>query len=110
MNRELNADDIALLRTIAESDERARKAVAGGFALSDLDPTTVDGWLGEHYDREHHNWLRRTLNRLRAAGYVRRLKKSGYVLTPTGRHTAGARSTGSNTEPLAEATVMGARS
>ena len=101
MNRELHADDVALLRTIAESDELARKAASDGLSLADLDPTTVDGWLGEHYDREHHNWLRRTLNRLRAAGYVRRLKESGYVLRPTGRHAAGVQSTGSDTNRLA---------
>lgn len=110
MNRELHADDIALLRTIGESDELARKAVADGTALSDLDPTTVDGWLGEHYERQHHNWLRRALNRLRAAGYVRRLKGNGYVLTPAGRHAVGieAGAPGSKTEPLA-ASAMGAR-
>ena len=106
MNRDLDADDVALLRTIAESDELARKAVADGLSLSDLDPTTVDGWLGGHYEREHHNWLRRTLNRLRAAGYVRRLKLSGYVLTPAGRHASGIETSAPGSTPNS---VAGAR-
>jgi hypothetical protein len=109
MNGELHADDVALLRTIAESDELARIAAANGLTLSDLDPTTVDGWLGEQYDREHHTWLRRALNRVRAAGYVRRLKGSGYALTPAGRHAVGIETgaPGSKTKPLATSVTGG---
>jgi hypothetical protein len=78
-------EEVGLLRKIHESDVIVAECRANGGDPYGLDPTTVDGWLGEQYDRDDHLWLKRTLNNLRHAGYTRRLRRLGYELTELGR-------------------------